>query len=228
MTIAHSLGSFVDKTKQVIKRIPHLNQLTIYVYKHVKRQHGMCRLQRLKNTRPLRLVVGASGVYGMGWINTDVEYLDLLNKRHWEVAFHRNSIDAILAEHVWEHLTPDEGLEAAERCFEYLRPGGYLRVAVPDGWHPDPGYIEHVRPGGSGPGAADHKVLYNYSTFSAIFEKAGFRVVPLEWYDCEREFHYVSWNTQEGKIWRSRRYDERNKEGIIRYTSLIIDARKDV
>jgi len=43
-----------------------------------------------------------------------------------------------------------------------------LRVAVPDGFHPNPGYIERVKPGGTGPGAGDHKILYTYRTLSAI------------------------------------------------------------
>ena len=51
--------------------------------------------------------------------------------------FNEGSIDAILAEHVWEHLAEEEGLAAAKCCYRYLRPGGYLRVAVPDGFHPD-------------------------------------------------------------------------------------------
>lgn len=34
-----------------------------------------------------------------------------------------------------------------------LKPGGYVRVAVPDGFHPDPAYIEMGRPGGYGTGS---------------------------------------------------------------------------
>src|SRR5450631_4653063 len=116
--------------------------------------------------RPRRLVVGASGICEAGWIPSDIEYLNLLNAGDWKTYFDKASIDAILAEHVWEHLSVDDGLAAARRCFEYLKPGGYLRVAVPDGFHPDPKYIDHVRPGGSGPGADDHKVLYNHATFA--------------------------------------------------------------
>jgi predicted SAM-dependent methyltransferase len=51
----------------------------------------------------------------------------------------------MLAEHVWEHLTEEEGLAAARACFKYLSPGGFLRVVVPDGLHPDPAYVEWSR-----------------------------------------------------------------------------------
>jgi len=47
-------------------------------------------------------------------------------------------LDAILAEHVWEHLTKEEALIAALTCYRYIKNGGYLRVAVPDGPHPNP------------------------------------------------------------------------------------------
>jgi hypothetical protein len=66
----------------------------------------------------------------------------------------------IKAEHVWEHLMPEQGATAARICHRFLRPGGYVRVAVPDGLHPDPKYVEWVRPGGSGLGAWDHTVLH--------------------------------------------------------------------
>lgn len=176
--------------------------------------------------RPLRVVIGASGRYDDGWIPSDAAYLDLLNEKHWHRYFREASIDAMLAEHVWEHLTPEQGLAAARRCFRYLTPGGYLRVAVPDGFHPDPDYIENVRPGGSGPGADDHKVLYNHMTFSDLFEQAGFEVTPLEYFDENGSFRRAEWSKEDGKINRSSRFDPRNGDGVLRYTSIVIDARR--
>lgn len=190
-------------------------------------KRGVRRLNRLGDVKPLRLVIGASGVCDKGWINTDVEYLDLLNPEHWEAYFRKNSIDAILAEHVWEHLEIDKAIEAANRCFEYLRPGGYLRVAVPDGYHPDQDYIQYVKPGENGVGENDHKVLYTHVTLADVFEQAGFRISLLEYFDAAAEFHYVDWNPGMGKIHRSRRFDKRNMDGRLIYTSLILDAFKD-
>lgn len=228
MIMPHPFRLFVGKTKRFVARIPYVNKLAVHIYKRVKRLHGVYRLRNLRDIRPLRLVIGASGVHDEGWIHTDIEYLNLLDERDWEVYFQKNSVDAILAEHVWEHLTIDEGLEAAKRCLEYLSPGGgYLRVAVPDGYHPNPDYIESVRPGGCGAGAIDHKVLYNCNTLSAILEKAGFCVVLLEWYDSRHRLHCVRWSGKDGMIWRSLRYDKRNTDGVPRYTSLIVDAYKN-
>jgi predicted SAM-dependent methyltransferase len=193
---------------------------------YIKAELRSYRFRMRTKTRPLRLVVGASGIYDAGWIPSDAEYLNLLNAYHWKTYFEKASIDAILAEHVWEHLTADDGLAAAGRCFEYLRPGGYLRVGVPDGFHPDPKYLDYVRPGGSGPGAGDHRVLYNHITFAGLFEKAGFDVRLLEYFDSNGKFHCVDWSPDSGKVGRSMRFDARNAGGTLNYTSIILDAYK--
>ena len=182
--------------------------------------------RRIRGASPQRIVVGAGGLYDPGWIPTDVDVLDILDERHWRRLFRENSIDAILAEHVWEHLTADQGSMAARNCFRFLRPGGYLRVAVPDGLHPDREYIERVRPGGSGAGAHDHKLLYTHESFGRLFASAGFEITLLEYFDSAGQFHAIDWDPAQGKIDRSKRFDERNKDGRLVYTSVILDARK--
>jgi predicted SAM-dependent methyltransferase len=213
--------------KQILKRIPFLKNQAKKLHKHINSIQGKNRLKNISTSGPIKIVIGASGSYDKGWIDTDIEYLNLLIPHHWETYFQKSSVDAILAEHVWEHLNLNDGLIAAKRCFEYLKPGGYLRVAVPDGFCSDERYINDVKPGGTGAGADDHKVLYNHETFMDLFVKAGFRVDLLEYYDSEGNFQYVNWNAEDGKIWRSKRFDDRNKDGILNYTSLILDARKD-
>jgi predicted SAM-dependent methyltransferase len=180
----------------------------------------------VRQASPLRIVVGAGGLFDPGWIPTDVDVLDILDDAHWRRLFRESSIDAILAEHVWEHLTAEQGLCAARNCYRFLRPGGYLRVAVPDGFHPDPNYIEGVRPGGNGAGAHDHKLLYNHESFRHLFESAGFHVEPLEYFDAAGQFHAIDWDPALGKIDRSRRFDDRNRDGRLVYTSIILDTRK--
>lgn len=193
------------------------------------------RLERLslrqqigRAPRPLRVVIGAGHHCPHGWIGTNIHLLNLLRPEDWRSYFAEGSIDALLAEHVWEHLTPDEGLLAAQHCWQYLRPGGYLRVAVPDGLHPDPAYREHTRPGGSGPGAFDHKVCYTYRSIGELFARAGFTVTPLEHFDEQGAFHSVAWDPEGGMIRRSLRFDTRNRQGapVPAYSSLIVDAHK--
>ncbi|MGF1578532.1 MAG: hypothetical protein ACFCD0_04130 [Gemmataceae bacterium] len=219
---------------ELLKRIPGVRQIGRTLL-HSYRQHLAERQARvdlaetrkaLKHATQKRIVIGASGLYDPGWIPTEIGVLNVLKKSDWNECFARNSIDALLAEHVWEHLTLDEGRLAAQHCYSYLRPGGNLRVAVPDGNHPDPEYIENVRVGGTGPGAHDHKVLYTYRAFEGLFEEAGFEVTLLEYFDEQGTFHYTNWDTTNGTILRSHKLDERNTDGVLNYTSLILDARK--
>jgi predicted SAM-dependent methyltransferase len=66
-----------------------------------------------------------------------------------------------------------------------------LRVAVPDGLHPDPAYVDTVKAGagtavptsGLDGNAANHKALYTYRTLRQLFESAGFRVIMYEYFD---------------------------------------------
>jgi predicted SAM-dependent methyltransferase len=170
--------------------------------------------------------VGASGVSQRGWIATEADFLNLVRESDWRRYFEERSIDAILAEHVWEHLSEEDGRLAARVCLTYLKPGAYLRVAVPDGLHPDPAYVANVRPGGAGDGALDHKMLYTYQTLQALFESVDFDVELLEYFDERGDFHSSEWLAGDGRINRSRRFDKRNADGGLHYTSIVLDAWK--
>lgn len=152
--------------------------------------------------------------------------LDIVCEADWLQLLRNRPVDALLAEHVWEHLNPEDALQAARHSFEALRHGGYLRIAVPDGNHPDANYIAAVRPGGSGAGADDHRVLFDYHTLAELLGQAGFLVEFLEWHDENGRFHHRDWEPRQGMIRRSRRFDPRNSDGSLTYTSLIVDAVK--
>jgi predicted SAM-dependent methyltransferase len=176
----------------------------------------------------VRIVVGASGVYSEAWIPTDIEYLNLLRRADWIRFMRPASVDRMLAEHVWEHLSEENGRTAAAMCFEFLKPGGVIRIAVPDGNNPDVAFIEYARPGGTGAGADDHKILYRIDSLSAVFQSAGFETIPLEYFDAAGVFHTTDWNSNDGMITRSLRFDKRNSDGKSHFTSVIIDAVKPV
>lgn len=185
------------------------------------------------NTYPsnqeLRIIIGAGTQHYDGWIATQREDLDLLRPDMWHKSFGKRRIDALLCEHVWEHLTEAQGRAAARLCFEYLRPGGYLRCAVPDANFPNPDYQHAVQVGGPGPvdhPAADHKIVYTYTLFQDIFAQAGFVVDLLEYCDEHGRFHYHQWDIHKGKIYRSLLCDHRNQHGHLGFTSIILDAIK--
>ena len=176
--------------------------------------------------RARRVVVGAGGIPQPGWVETDIATLDVTEAAHFRQFWRPGTREAFMAEHVWEHLTPLQAAEANTNCHRFLRQGGWLRLAVPDGYRPDPEYLERVRPGGTGPGAEDHHVLYNYQTLADSLQEAGFKVRLLEYFDEQGTFHEASWDPGRGMIRRSRRFDPRNQDGHVRYTSLIVDAMK--
>lgn len=193
---------------------------------YLQKPHSIWQLRTYSRRKPIKLVIGASYTYFPGWIHTDIQTLNILKIENWEKYFKRNMIDLMLAEHVWEHLSPKQGKQGFEHCFQFLKPGGFLRIAVPDGYHESKEYIEWVKPGGSGYGADDHKVLYNYESLSDALQQVGFQVRLLEYFDEDRKFHKNDWDPKDGMIRRSADFDSRNKEGKLVYTSLIVDAVK--
>jgi predicted SAM-dependent methyltransferase len=179
--------------------------------------------------QPLRVIIGAGEQCWDGWIPTQREHLDLRDRRGWERMFRHRRADAFLCEHVWEHLDEAEGRAAARLCFEFLRPGGFLRVAVPDRNFPDAAYQASVQVGGPGPAdhpAADHRIVYDHRLFADVFERVGFEVDLLEYCDEAGRLHYRQWAVGDGPVYRSLLLDHRNRGGRIGFTSLILDARK--
>lgn len=179
---------------------------------------------------PIKIIVGASSQSYPGWIQAQEHELNLLIRHDWELSFGDRKIDAILSEHVWEHLTYDEGVEAARLCNSYLKSGGYIRCAVPDGYFRNDWYQNIVKIGGPGPKdhpAASHKIVHNYKSLTQMFEEAGFRVNLLEYCDADGKFHFNEWDPEEGFIYRSYRFDHRNSKESLGFVSLIVDAIKD-
>lgn len=180
--------------------------------------------------KEIKVVIGADNYNNNpGWIHTQEGELSLLDETTWKTQFKKGSISAILAEHVWEHLTYQEGLEAARLCHHYLKPQGYIRCAVPDGYFPDEAYQNLVRIGGPGPKdhpAASHKIVYNYNTLASIFEIAGYEVNFLEYCDEAGHFQFSEWKEEDGVIYRSKIWDPRNQGDKLVFPSLIIDAIK--
>ena len=178
-----------------------------------------------------KVVVGAEGYNNnSGWLHTNEEELNLLRRETWLDKFQPNSLSVILAEHVWEHLSYEEGIEAAKICYEFLMENGYIRCAVPDAFFPDEEYQQGVQVGGPGPldhPAASHKIVHNYKTITSMFESAGFQVRLLEYCDENGKFHYNDWNEKDGFIYRSKRFDHRNRDNQLGFVSLIVDAVKN-
>jgi len=179
---------------------------------------------RIQQANPLKVVIGGGdGIHDSSWIVTNVEEIDVENPDDFEYFFGDKRADNFLSSHVHEHLNfPDK---ANDNLFKYLKEGGKLRIAVPDGNFPDENYINEVKVGGTGAGADDHKTLWDYETLLDSCVKAGFKAEGVEyWFDGK--FTKKDWSEKDGFIGRSAEYDERNIGVELRYTSLIMDCTK--
>lgn len=174
----------------------------------------------------LKIILGARRTKYEGWISTDKNILDVTNGDDWASYFGDRRAAALLAEHVWEHLDPSQIIGSNRLAFQYLKSGGFFRLAVPDGNHPDKSYVNQVRPGGTGKSAFDHKSLFNYRSLAQTLNEAGFKVEFLEYWDEHGIFHYKPWQSRDGFIKRSLLNDRRNRKGALLYSSLILDAYK--
>ena len=83
----------------------------------------------------IKLHLGSGNKKIKDYINIDIRYLpnvDEVNNIKYLRNYSNNSIDVIYASHVLEHFGRWEYKFALQRWFEILRPGGTLRLAVPN------------------------------------------------------------------------------------------------
>lgn len=177
----------------------------------------------------MKVVIGAGQSYHPGWLCLTERQLDITDRVAWERLFRPASIDAILSEHVLEHLTENEAEKAIENFRLFLKHGGYVKIAVPDGYHPSKNYINYVAPGTwMTPFGADHKQLFNVDSLCALLERHGFKVDPIEGFTARREW-FSKQSEREGRI--TKRPGEfqalwQSFFSFSNYTSLIVDGTK--
>jgi len=82
-----------------------------------------------------KLHLGCGTKHLEGYTNIDIRYLpgvDEVNNIRFLRNYKNNSVDLIYACHVLEHFSRWEYKEVIKRWFEILKPGGVLRLAVPN------------------------------------------------------------------------------------------------
>ena len=217
----------MQRLKEILRPLyaPWLRRYRYYVSISAERRRILADIQSAWAAgEPVKIIIGAGGTRYAGWIATDIPAFNVCKDDHWSGLFPRHSIDRILAEHVFEHLTLAQMGDFLRIARRYLAPDGRLRIAVPDGYHPDPAYIERVRPGGSSAFADDHKVLYNCDLIGALLAEHGYQYELLEYFDEAGQFQKRDWQVEDGFIGRSAEHDARNAGGQLNFTSLIVDC----
>lgn len=193
----------------------------------------------------VRLNVGSNRQVQEGFIPSNIGELNMLRLEDWERLLAGPEVggaDFLYSEHVWEHLTPAQVLQAAAASFVYLRPGGSYRIAVPDAYFPSEWYQLNQRAGGDWVATQHHMVMWSKDSLLPLLQLAGYEVRLLEYYDIRGQFHKVKYSEEGGRVERTVSNDPRNrgirrkhggwdpnwKPGTIMMTSLVIDAIKPV
>ncbi len=202
--------------------ITRLRRYRWYILGRIKIKRAIRDAAR-KNS--VHVVLGASYVPVEGWICTDIPHFNVCKEEDWEYLFEDIKCDRLLSEHVFEHLTPAQVEQAVKMAHQYLKPGGVIRIAMPDEWHTDKAYYEFVKIGGTGLGADDHYSQWNIESLTALLNQAGFEVKPIEYWTKEGKLITNSFSDDDGPIRRSIQRI-RKVGGIENYTSLIVDAIK--
>jgi predicted SAM-dependent methyltransferase len=81
------------------------------------------------------LNIGCGNTYHHAWVNIDVEPVSPDIRRHdagMLLPFEDNSYDACYCSHVLEHLYCNDALFLLKEIYRILKPGGIVRVVVPD------------------------------------------------------------------------------------------------
>lgn len=90
----------------------------------------------LAKQKPLRLHLGSATNRLHGWVNIDLlrpgRTLDLYWDLRRGIPFPTGSVNAVFAEHLFEHLAYEQGIALMRECSRVLVPGGVLRIGVPD------------------------------------------------------------------------------------------------
>ena len=121
----------------------------------------------------LKLHLGCGKRRFPGFVNVDIREEvkpDILADVFKLENIENESVDEIYTCHVLEHVDKKESYEALKRWFEVLKPGGILRISVPDIAACCEHYVEH----------RDLKILYAFFWGSQKFAK----------YD----YHYHGWD----------------------------------
>jgi predicted SAM-dependent methyltransferase len=134
-------GRVVLTSERSMSAIHVLQKLRNYPHRRRKKLDEAARRQAARDgfarfTAPYKLHVACGNVILPGWVNIELElYSDGVDVA-WDVRqplpLPDASVEYIYHEHFLEHLTIPEALAFLRDCHRLLRPGGVLRIAMPD------------------------------------------------------------------------------------------------
>lgn len=152
------------------------------------------RAVELQKRSPLLIHPGCQNVRKEGWVNVDLAGYPV--ELRWNLLrplpFAEGSVDAVFHEHLLEHFSLTDGLALARDWHRVLKPGGVLRIGVPDAGayvgaysDGDDEALEALRPEAATRMLAvsalfywpHHLTMYDYETLQLLVTAAGFEQV---------------------------------------------------
>ena len=183
--------------------------------------------------RPIRIVVGASGDSFSGWITTEKFFFDITDRRSTSALIGGAKVRSFLLEHVLEHLSYEHATEAIKNLLRYVAAGGTIRIAVPDGNHPDEKYRRLVGVGGPD----DHLHLWTSADAVVLARESKCALEMVEYFTEGGQFVSTHLSDSEtiaedrGLVSRSAKNSwsraDSKDYGPFGYTSLIFDLVAD-
>ena len=185
----------------------------------------------LNRNKKVKIIIGAALTNQKGWLSTNEEWLDISDYNDWFRLFHgKPLVKRALAEHVFEHLSREQMKTAFKLIYDHLCKEGTLRIAVPDGNHPNETYRKNTCINGIGADASDHKQFLSYEILENDLKEVGFKCFHMEGYNDEGNLVVKKLPDELGFIIRSRTNQNRSSSKIWDFidsqTSLIVDAYK--
>ena len=131
--------------------------------------------------------------FGEDWIHIDGgNYSHVSSHDITKLPYNDNSVDLIYASHVFEYFDREDGLGVLKEWHRVLKPGGVLRIAVPDfeaiaklysvGKFPLKNFLgplygkmEMGMKGGETGKTIYHKTAYDFNDLKRVLEEVGFK-----------------------------------------------------
>jgi len=146
----------------------------------------------------MKLHLGCGNKRIEGYINIDIRYsphVDEVDNIARLRAYKKDSVSVIYASHVLEHFTRYDYMHVLERWYEILKPGGILRIGVPDFENIVNYYIKTkdlrilsgMLYGGQDYEQNFHHWCWDFNTLSTELKHIGFKTV--ERYDWKQTEH---------------------------------------
>jgi predicted SAM-dependent methyltransferase len=149
---------------------------------------------KLQGHSPLLIHLGCQNVNKEGWVNVDLAGYPV--ELRWNLLrplpFAAGTVDAMFHEHLLEHFSLKDGLALAQDWHRVLKPGGILRIGVPDAGayvasysEPEGETLRRLRPEAATKLLAvsavfywpHHLTMYDFETLQLLLTAAGFEYV---------------------------------------------------